>query len=383
MFFSLVLLFAGFHGASAETPGQPGTISTATDSGPVNAETTTRQDPSSPAAQQEPKTDQAPPPDAKTVTSEQPQPQIDYCFTVRVAGETWLDQVHDYVDRKLCQPAVWFDDFFGNDLVLEDVRPTMLVSLRNSARWTDGQGVDLIGHYRIRYRLPQMEKLLKKAKFYIISESPADKFTTQPGKPVDPGVDPETGVRKPIIGVRVDFFTWLRSLVSIDTGIKVRVPLDPFVRMRYQYTKPLGEAYLVRFTETLLYRYVEHFTETSQFDLERKMTTFTLIRWSNYVTYAEGTAGITWNTGISLLTQLSPKSAISYDTNMWGVNHPAWHTQNYRVGIKYRKNFYRPWLFFELEPEVTWPKDASQTGYTSQKSHVYAFMATLEILFGK
>jgi hypothetical protein len=378
LFFSLILLFAGFHGAGAETPGQPGTNSTATEGGPVSAETTTRQDPPSPAAQQEPKTDQAPPPEAKTVTSERPQPQADPCFTVRVAGETWLDQVHDYVDRKLCQPAVWFDDFFGEDRVLEDVRPTMFIRLRNSARWTEGQGVDLIGHYRLRYRLPQMEKLLKRAKFYIISESSADKFTTQPGQPVDPGVDPETGVRKPIIGIRVNFFRWLRSLVSIDTGIKVRVPLDPFVRMRYQYTKPFGEVYLVRFTAALLYRYVEHFTETSQLDFERKMTTFTLIRWSNYVTYAEGTAGITWNTGISLLTQLSPKNAISYDTSMWGVNRPAWTIDNYRVGIKFRRNFHRTWLFFELEPEVTWPKDAS-----GRRNATYAFMATLEIQFGK
>src|SRR4030065_1479913 len=108
------------------------------------------------------------------------------------------------------------------------------------------------------------------------------------------------------------------------------------------------------------------------------MTTFTLIRWSNYVTYAEGTAGITWNTGISLLTQLTPRSAISYDTSMWGVNHPAWTIQNYRVGSLYRLNFYRPWLFFEIAPEVTWPKDES-----GHRESTYALMSTLEIQFGR
>jgi hypothetical protein len=223
-----------------------------------------------------------------------------------------------------------------------------------------------------------MSKLLKKAKFYIVSESPPEKFITQPGQPVDTGIDPDTGVRKPTIGIRADFLTELRSLFSIDTGIKVNLPVDPFIRMRFQYTKPFGGACLIRFTETALWRYVERFTETSQLDLERHMTTFTLIRWSNYVTYAEGTSGITWNTGISLLTQLTARSAISYDTNMWGVNHPEWTIQNYRVGIKYRRNFYRPWLFFELEPEVTWPKDAS-----GHSNSAYAFMATLEMQFGK
>jgi len=127
-----------------------------------------------------------------------------------------------------------------------------------------------------------------------------------------------------------------------------------------------------------MYQAIEHFTDTTQLDLERKFTTFTFVRWANNVTYTEGRAGVSWNTGVSLFTQLTPKSAISYDTSMWGVNHPDWVIQNYRIGSQYRRNFYRAWLFFELAPEVTWPKDAS-----GQREPVYAFMVTLEIQFGK
>ena len=375
LFFSLTplfILFAGSHCAIAETPGQLGTKPTTTDSVPASAETTTQQNPPSTEAQQ------APQPPAQTKKEEQFGPQVDPCFTVEVAGDNWLDQVHGFVQDNTCEPAVWFDTFFVKDHVLLDPRPGMLIILRNSARWTEGHGVDRISDYRIRYRLPQVEKLLKRAKFYIVVGSPPDAFTTQPGQPVDPGVDPATGARKPTIGVRADFFTRLRALFSIDTGIKVSVPLDPFIRMRFQYTKPVGEVYLIRFTESALWRYVEHFMNTVQIDLERKFTTFTFIRWANNVTYTEGTPGVTWNTGISLFTQLTPKSAISYDTSMWGVNHPYWGIQNYRIGSHYRRNFYRPWLFFELAPEVTWPKD-----FTGQRKPVYAFMATLEIQFGK
>ena len=344
----------------------------------MSSETNTPQNPSSPAAQQEPKTDQAPSPEAKIVTSEQLQPRIDLCATVEVAGETWLDQVHDYADRKLCQPAVWFDAFFGDDVILENVRPTVFISLRNSARWTEGQGFELIPDYKFRYRLPEMEKLLARASFFVESASTVDKFTYQPGQPVDPGINPSTGARQPAFGVGISFFKWLRSLATIDLGIKASVPLDPFARFRYQYTKSLGEDYLIRFTETALQRLIEHFTETSQLDLEKKLSTFTLIRWSNFVTVTDGISGITWNTGISLLTQLTPKSAISYDTSMWGVNHPEWYVQDCRVGIKYRRNFYRPWLFFELAPEITWPQDAS-----GRRISTDAFMVTLEIQLGK
>jgi len=358
---------------------QPDQIPVTRKSGEAGTQTDTLQDRSSNTDdQQGGKTGQVPQAEAQTSTPERPGPQGDPCAAADVSGETWLDQTHDFVDRKLCQPAVWFDDFFGDDRVLENVRPTLFISLRNSARWTEGQGFDLINDYRLQYRLPQMQKLLRKAKLSVVVGSPAEQSTTQPGQAVDPGADPATGANKPTVGLRADFFSRIRSLVSIDAGIKFNLRPDPFIRMRYQYLKPFGEVYLIRFSETVMFRYIERFTETSQLDLERKITTFTLLRWSNFVTYIEGTAGIAWNSGISLITQLTPKSAISYDTSIWGVNHPEWTIQNYRVGSRYRRNFYRPWLFFELAPEVTWPRDAS-----NHRNATYAFMATLEVQFGR
>ncbi|MHB8354977.1 MAG: hypothetical protein ACYDCF_11160 [Burkholderiales bacterium] len=304
--------------------------------------------------------------------------RIDQCASIEVAGENWLDQAHDYVDRKLCQPAVWFDDFFGEERVLEDLRPTMFVSLRNSARWAEGDGLVLVPDYMLRYRLPRLDRFLDRANLYVVSQSVSTKFTAQPGQPIDPGVDPATGDRKPVVGVRADVYGRFSSLVSIDTGLKVKLPLDPFARVRYQNTKLSGDAYILRFTENALWRYVEHFTATSQLDLELIKTTFTLIRWSNYATYIEGTPGLTWNTGLSFLTQLTAKSAASLDTSMWGATHPLCAAVNYRIGAKYRRNFYRAWLFYEVEPQVTWPRTEN-----GGRAPVYALMTTLEAQFGK
>jgi hypothetical protein len=378
VFFSLVLLFAGFQGASADPPGQPATNSIVTDNDVGSTETSTLENPTSPEAQQGLKTDQPPQPGAQAENTERFGPQVDPCFTVTVEGDTWLDQVHGFVQDNTCEPSVWFDTFFVKDHILLDPRPGTFIILRNSPRWTEGHGVDIIRNYSIRYRLPQLENLLKRAKVYLVSASPADKVTTQPGQPVDPGIDPETGARKPIVALRADLYTRLRSLVSIESGVKISLHSDAYIRARYQYTKPFSEIYLVRFSNIAMWQIIEHFTNTTQLDLERKITTFTFVRWGNNVTYAEGTSGITWNTGISLFTQLTPRSAISYDTSVWGVNHPAWILQNYRVGSVYRQGFYRPWLFFELAPEITWPRDSSY-----HRNSVYAFMATLEIQFGK
>ena len=373
-----ILLFAGFHGASAESLEQPGINSTTTDSSLENTETTPPPDPSSPAVQQEYETGQTPQPEAQTVTEEQPGTQEDPCETVKADGDTWLDRVHALVQDSTCEPAVWFDNFFNREHILLDLQPGVFIILRNTARWTEGDTVAYIQDFHLALELPQWERLLRKARLYIASRSDADKYTAQPGEPVQPGVDRATGVRQPVIGVRVDPYTRPRTLVRIDSGIRINMHPDAFIRMRYQYLKNFSEVYLIRLSEIAMWQAVEHFSNTSQVDFERKITTFTLARWGNNVTYIEDTPGVTWNTGISFFTQLTPRSAISYDTSMWGVSDPAWIIQNYRVGSQYRRNFYRPWLFFELEPEVTWPKDES-----GHRKSTYAFMATFEIQFGK
>ena len=218
----------------------------------------------------------------------------------------------------------------------------------------------------------------RKFRFFLIGGADTEKVDPLTGQPVQSFNAQSASARQSFLGVRYDFFTWLRSLVSIDTGIRINIPLDPFVRVRYQYTIPFADVYLARFSETAIWRYVEHFDETTQLDLERKLDTFRLLRWSNYTTYTEGTAGIKWTTGISLLEELSPKSALSIDTSMWGVNHPEWTIDNYRVGTRYRRNFYRHWLFFEIEPEVTWPKKAN--GHRDPR---FAITFLIEVQFGR
>jgi len=204
-----------------------------------------------------------------------------------------MDQVHNFVQDNTCEPAVWFDTFFVKDHILLTPRPGLLIVLRNSVRSTEGQGYKLIHDYHLEWKLPQWKKLLKRWKIYFDSRSEADRYTLQPGQPIPPGVDPDTGARKATIGVRTDLYTRLRALVSIDTGVKLAIHPDAHVRLRYQYTLPFGEVYLFRFSQIAMYQAIEHFTDTTQLDLERKITTFTLIRWRNDVTYKEGTAGVT------------------------------------------------------------------------------------------
>lgn len=306
------------------------------------------------------------------------QPRINACANLEVSGVTWLDQTHDFVERNSCQPSVWFDNFFGDKRVLEDVRPGTFVRLRNAAQWVEGEGVQPVLDYHIRWQLPQLKSALKRVRIYLDSGDEEEKYSTGIDPPVNPKVKSTTRSKKPVLGVQADLYSELRSLVRFNTGVRFNIHPDAFVQMRYQYSNSFRELYLIRLSQRARWSAVDYFTDTSQLDFERILTTFTLLRWANNVTYAEGVSGITWNTGISYIAQLTPKSAISCDTSMWGANSPGWEIENYRIGTKYRRNFLRPWLFYELEPEITWPKDDR-----GKRQATLAFMAVFEIQFGQ
>ena len=55
------------------------------------------------------------------------------CMGEEGFSDAWLDRTHVYLNRILCQPSVWFDNFFGEQRV-GDEWPGSLVSWKNSYR---------------------------------------------------------------------------------------------------------------------------------------------------------------------------------------------------------------------------------------------------------
>ncbi|MBS3744533.1 MAG: hypothetical protein KGY48_09310, partial [Wenzhouxiangellaceae bacterium] len=49
--------------------------------------------------------------------------------------ESWLDRTHSYLSRKLCEPAAWFDGFFGTDRAYEETPIGSFFRVRNSMVW--------------------------------------------------------------------------------------------------------------------------------------------------------------------------------------------------------------------------------------------------------
>ena len=84
--------------------------------------------------------------------------------------------------------------------------------------------------------------------------------------------------------------------------------------------------------------------------------------------------------GIVLLYCISAypgKVRFPYESSISGVTVPETYTTNTRLGVRYRQNIYRKWLFFEIAPAMNWNKPL----LTDERIAAWEILFRLEINF--
>ena len=77
-----------------------------------------------------------------------------------------------------------------------------------------------------------------------------------------------------------------------------------------------------------------------------------------------------------MIRALSPQSAITLTGGLSGIANSSALVQNYRLLARYRSNLFRNWLFYELEPEIFWPRETDGS-YPAN----LAFTFRIEVVF--
>jgi hypothetical protein len=269
-----------------------------------------------------------------------------------------------------------FDDFFGN-VKTEDARPADY-----SLRWQNSIRSEEGGHFAYRtsarasLRLPKIGKRLR---MVIAGENEAEPAAaTLPEDPGKPGFD-RTLARTRLVNTEVRYEVLRTPSLNLflGAGVRLAIPAETFARGRIQYTRRLGPGALVRVGETLFWKNTDRLGETTEIDVERQLGPATLLRWANSGTATEDSEGLDWGTDLTLLRELSASHSITLAAGAFGGTRPVAEVQTYRVLSRYRRNFLRSWLFFEAEPEVSWPRHQAGVPFAP----VYAFTFRLEVVF--
>lgn len=274
--------------------------------------------------------------------------------------DTYLDTTHSYLSSWFCEPANWFDNFFADDRIYEEGHAGSKLRWRNDLIFNEGSPSEFLTTVSASVLLPKVSKRLK---LVFDSEEKDDLSDVLPDN---------TDNAQGSLSFLYDF------LDSQKANLSLKLRLSPSITLRYRYTNAINDLLLTRFTQSI-YREEGAFGTITRFDIDRTIDKQNALRWTNQAEIIEGKDGLEWLSAFVVFHRINDSSALSYEASITGETRPFDLVTDSRLGIRYRRNFHRSWLFYELVPEVTWPKES----ITSHRHSVFAFVTRLEIYFEK
>jgi hypothetical protein len=265
-----------------------------------------------------------------------------------------------------------YDDFFKDDTFLSTTNKSY-IRIRWGAQHNQEEGFSFLNNICVNLRLPRTEDAL----YLFIGDDEDDETKT-----FNNNNDKSTSV-----GVKymLDNLDVLNG--SIFGGF--RGVTNPFIKLRVQYPIAFKD-FLFRPIQYVEYAYEDEFKEETQlyFDyrLKSKKELIRLSLRRHTETYLDGTyyssqlsylSTIKHGLGIQVYTNLSGRTQVetTKPANTKYNITPTTGIYNYSTGIVWKQQFFKKYLFYELQPLVEF---AQQYDYNAN----YIFRANFELYFG-
>ncbi|GAA4899801.1 hypothetical protein [Ferrimonas pelagia] len=291
-----------------------------------------------------------------------PSPAIDE--PVEATSLRWFDKAHRLLSISGQASAQWFDGFFGPSDAADSADAWLRLRLQQQLFERDSN--QFKARLSASFHLPQTKRRLK-----LLVESDPDGDLTDLRDLSDSSANSST--RAALRWTPWDYQTWD---LSFDAGITLDSGLDPFIRSRARHFYAWDERTVIRLSQEVKGEAQDGWSETTRVVWERLFDDHGY-RFSSRAKFGEQSAGLEWNVSLLRGFKLSDVSGIGVFYTVSGATRDQEdQSEIHRLGLNYRRNFLRSWLFYELEPQLTWPRK-----YQYQTN--WELRLTLEAQFGQ
>jgi len=283
-----------------------------------------------------------------------------------------IDTPRDYLSGKIVSFATDIDRFFGNDRNYQESNKSV-VQL-DLARAT-GYGGDrkLVLSARANLNLPSTEKKLH----LLIESNPDQNITGEPAPNQNTAINNQvSGPQSYGLALRYEKVKEeLKALhISADAGLKFQgIHIDPFMRARSSYSIP-WDTWRLKAAESVYWFNTIGAGETTQVDLEHVLSEPVLFRATSNATWLNDKQNFDLRQDLSVYQTLNERTALLYQVSAIGVSNPQVELTEYVAQILYRYRLHREWIFFELNPQLIFPK-------VNNFNSSFALTMRLEMLF--
>jgi hypothetical protein len=286
----------------------------------------------------------------------------------------WIDRAHDGMFRAVWRSAMRMDQWFGSD-ASEAAYLQTSGSIAPALLWDEYDGFQPRLRFQVDVPLPQLNERfhafvgrVNRDEYVTESEPGSGAFASQYGPTEDDDTLFGIRYRDPTEGGHWD----------ADAGLRVRSPLDPFVKGSYRFMKGSSQSTLLSFRETVFWQNSEKFGLTSRVDVEKIIRDLWLLRWTGSATFSERTEGVRGYSSFTALRGFPNRRALAGELFIQGELDDDVPLRNYGVKLAYRRSIMRNWLVLESRISLTFPKEY----LWQEREAAFGVGVGLEMFFG-
>lgn len=256
-------------------------------------------------------------------------------------GRSLLDAHKEYVDTRVQRASQWVDSFF-NDPNYDAEAADSQIRIRPEFYYRDKQGAS--GRFRMRLRL-NLPNLGRRVSLVAGADEEDDDIS-------ESGDDDRSDG---LVGLQFFLKESSRWNVSFTAGVKFNDAAFLFgPRVRFQDS--IGERGSYRFTQTLRWQTNNYWQINSRLDLNRIVSERYFFRqtfdgrWRGERSDEEGYRTLI---GSYFTQRLGPQSGLQYEFSTIFHTRPDTHVDKYTLALRYRRQTSRPWLYYEIIPQIS------------------------------
>jgi hypothetical protein len=298
---------------------------------------------------------QAPPPsEPQAVPTPPPSEPAD----LRQRGETddeWLDRTQEGVHEMVWKSAMHVDRWFGSQEPPSAYQGAS-GSLSPALLWDEFKGFQPKVRFRVDVPLPQLNERFNA----FVGRVDRDEYVSE--RNLRSGAFQrqygEIGEEQTLAGISYRTPPKQGGRFDAGAGIRVRLPLDPYVKGSYVFERGDSMSGLLSLRQTVFWQNSEHGGFTSRVDLEKLFAEdLWLVRWTTSGSISERSNGVYGYSAITALRGLPNRRALAFEVGMDGATDDRVAMHDYGVKAAYRQSVARDWLVMEVRTSLGWPKD--------------------------
>lgn len=262
---------------------------------------------------------------------------------------SFFDSPREYVSSTVEAMARNMDEYFVDDKIFYDSSGSYL-SLRGSVIFNDGGKVRFTSNIRFKLRLPNTEK-----KFKLFFETKSDKQPYNVSTNSENVPSSQASEGDAVFGIQADSGEGFGWKYKPTLGANVDSGIDVFAKFKFSREHEFAKS-SIKWNETPYWYNSIGWGFDSYLELNRKLDDDSLFRSSTFAGWKDNTDQFDLSQVFSFFHTINKKKAVSHYIGVYGESEPIINTTQYLLGIIYRENFHKDYLFFEIEPQIKYQK---------------------------